>query len=157
MERRILELIEQIFSDAHVVDIDLSSWDKAIDVYVLADHMPHAEGDRLPLFKVKFMRVRSLRLENAAAPLEGLGIGEHAQWRIDDFRLEEHHGETTVELWGMDPSPRLEIVCQELEIQPFPLSTFDELFPGWTEPRRGLARPGPEEMESQRRAHRKNR
>jgi len=129
----------------------LSSWDKSIDLYVLADHMPRVDGDRLALFKVKFLRVRSLRLENDAAAVEELSTDEHLRWRVHDFDVHERDGWTTISLWGLEPSPRVEIVYDDLDIQSFPLHTFDDLFPGWTQPRRGLARPGPDAMMSLRR------
>ncbi len=140
MERR---QFEQIFSDAHVVDLDLSGWDKSIDLYVLADHMERVEGNRLPLFSVHFLRARSFSLESGASSVQGLAADEHVQWRVDDFRIDEGDGDITVSLWGSEASPRLKIVCEDVQINPFPLRVFDELFPGWSTPRSGLARPGP--------------
>ncbi len=49
-----MTLFQQIFSDAHLVDIDLSAWDKYIALYVLAElaERPWSTADgRLPLFK----------------------------------------------------------------------------------------------------------
>lgn len=78
------ELLEQILSDAHVVDADLSGWDKAIDVCVLADHMPHTETDRLPLLRVQFIiGVSSFRLQidvTAAAEEIDCGRGVDIAW-----------------------------------------------------------------------------
>jgi hypothetical protein len=156
VERRLFELIEQIFSDAHVVDIDLSNWDKAIDIYMLADHLPRVERDRLPLVRMQFIGVRSLRLEISAASAVEMANNDHVQWRIDDFRIEEGSGDIMISLWGAEPSPRLEIVLQDLDVRPFPPTAFDDLFPGWTQPRRGLARPGPDAMMALRADHAKN-
>lgn len=141
------KLFEQIFSDAHVVDLDLSEWDKSTDLYVLADHVESAEGGGgPPLFALHFLRARSFKLEHDAASVEGLAPHEHVQWSIDDFRLEETPAEISVSLWGMESSPRIEIICEDIQINPFPARVFDELFPGWSEPYRGLARPGPGAM-----------
>ncbi len=132
---------EGIFSDAHVVDVDLSRWDKSIDLYVLADHMGRVEGNRLPLFVVQFIEVRRLSFERSVANPE-LGPDEHVQWLIDDFRIEEAGDEVAISLWGHRASPRIELVCRDVDINPVELRVFDELFPGWNQPSRGLARPG---------------
>lgn len=151
MERKLAILIEDIFSDAHVVDVDFSGWDKAIDIYVLADHVPRVGGDLLALFRVSFVRVDSFLFETSP----GLGraqthltADEHVQWRIDDCRIREEGGQTTMAFAGSESSPRLEIVCGEVEVQPVAHSVFDELFPNWSRPRSGLARPGPLRMKA---------
>lgn len=140
------QLFERIFSDAHVIDVDLSEWDKSIDIYVLADHMPQVEGGRLPLFRVKFVGARALVLEGAAASGLGLAADEHVQWTLDDFRIDETAAEIRISLWGFEASPRLEITCQDVEISPFDLRVLDDLFPGWDRPSAGLARPGPAKL-----------
>jgi hypothetical protein len=133
----------RIFSDAHVIDVDLSSWDKSIDFYVLADHMDRVEGSRLPLFAVHFLRVRSFKLDSNAASVPDLAAHEHVQWRIDDSEIKEGDREMTISLRGDGATPSVEIVCEDVQINPFALRVFDELFPGWDEPWTGLARPGP--------------
>jgi len=49
-------------------------------------------------------------------------------------------------LSGLRASPILEIACQDVAIKPVDLKVFDELFPGWDQPSRGLARPMAEAM-----------
>ena len=123
MERRDFE---RIFSDAHVIDVDLSSWDKSIDLYVLADHMERVEGgSSLPLFAVHFRRARSFKLESNAPSVPGLAADEHVQWRIDHFQVDEGDNEITISLSGFEASPRVEIVCEEVQINPFPLRVFE--------------------------------
>jgi hypothetical protein len=152
MEQRRFKVLEEILSDAQVVDVDLSSWDKAMDFYVLADHMPRTKSDRLPLYRITFIGVSRLQLDNTAATSLNLANGEHAQWRIHDFRIQGDSNQAAIEFWGTSPSPKVELTFEDLDIQPVALSTFDELFPGWTRPMSGLARPGPLDMAKQRRA-----
>jgi hypothetical protein len=140
MDRR---LFDSIFSDAQVVDVDLSSWDKSIDIYVLADHLPRVEGDRLPLFQVRFIHVRSLVLVSSAFSVSGLAADEHVQWTIDDSRVEQIDGQMKLSLWGFEHSPQLEITCEDVVFRSCELRVFDRLFPGWDRPSAGLARPGP--------------
>lgn len=145
------KLLEQIFSDAHVVDVDLSGWDRAIELYVLADHMPHTEPNRLPLMRIRFVGVSSFQLQiDESAVGEVVMDDEHVQWRIDDLRLQQGDRTTTIDLWGSESSPKLRITFRDTEIEPVSPTTFDELFPSWTQPGRGLARPGPLEMLEQR-------
>lgn len=136
---------EGIFTDAQVVDVDLSRWDKSIGLYVLADHGSRADG-RTPLFRIEFERVRDLQLEIDAREAGTLATDEHLQWRIDDFEFAQDEEGIRVSLWGAAASPRLAIRCENLEIYSFEPTEFDELYPGWNAPGRGLARPGPDAM-----------
>jgi len=79
------ELFELIFSDALLVDIDLSVWDKRISLYVLADRVGRVAGNLLPMFVVEFSNMRSWNIHfnhlSFDPPIE-LEPDEHVQWRI---------------------------------------------------------------------------
>ena len=132
----------QIFSDAHVIDVDLSRWDQAIVLYVLADHAPRTEEGRKPLFAVEFHRVARLNVEFLHLNSVPLGEGEHFQWMIDDFSIQTTSTGFEVALWGLTSTPRMEIACVDVSVKPVALRLLDEAFPGWDEPSRPLARPG---------------
>jgi hypothetical protein len=148
MERALHTHFEAIFSDAHVIDVDLSRWDTGIDLYVLADHMPRTPDGRLALFRVEFVHVREFQLEIDPRGRDGLAADEHVQWLIDDFEVTQDHEALRISLWGFAAAPRLAVLCENVEIHPFDLNVLDDLFPGWNAPRRGLARPGPAAMQS---------
>lgn len=145
---RELELFKRIFSDAHLVDIDLSSWDKAASLYVLADHAPRAPGDRLALLAVDFLQPRKFNIEFVHFEFEHLktqlGPHEHVQWMIDCSKVEKDKktGTLAISLWGAAaPTPRLSIVCADVGIRSVPHEAFDEVNPTWDQPKQGLARP----------------
>lgn len=95
------KLFEQIFSDAHVVDIDLSSWDQFITLYVLADHTEREESGRKALFAVEFGRVYGLNIRFNHLDMKPLRPDEHFQWTADDFRITSMDGGLKVSLWGL--------------------------------------------------------
>jgi hypothetical protein len=142
-------LFEQIFSDAHLVDIDLAAWDKRIALFVLADHAGRTASGHRPLFVVEFARVRSLDIAfnhlDQEPPIE-LEADKHIQWRIDDFRVEPVEQGLRITLWQHSASPRMIIVCEGVNIREVPLDVPNQLFPGWARPYAGLIRPGLEEL-----------
>ena len=79
-------LLERIFSDAYVVDIDFSEWDKRICFLVLADRY-EAWSDRSPAVLIEFYNVREF---SCRMPQPEIGFDEpekHLQWKIDDFEI----------------------------------------------------------------------
>jgi hypothetical protein len=57
-----LEVLERIFSDAHVKDVDFSVWDQSLAICVLADHFREITGGRCPLILVRFREVKEFRV-----------------------------------------------------------------------------------------------
>ena len=138
-------LFERIFSDAHLVDIDLSAWDKVIALYVLAHFVEGVADSRAPLFCVEFARVRRWDIDfNHLAhdpPIE-LGPHEHLQWRIDQFDVQRVEGGLRITLWGASQFPRLSLVCDGVSIHEMPREIPNRLFPGWAKPFSGFICPG---------------
>jgi hypothetical protein len=156
-----MTLFQQIFSDAHLVDIDLSAWDKYIALYALAElaERPWSTADgRLPLFKVEFVRVRSWHIAfnhlSQDPPIE-LGPHEHIQWRIDDFDVQPMADGLEIALRGaLLSSPHITLICEDVYIQEIPLDIPFRLFPGWNKPYTGFIRPALEDWVPDRRARR---
>jgi len=141
------KLLEQIFSDAHLIDIDLSQWDESISICVVADHVAVPTPPRLPLFIIEFLRVQRLNCTLNHYELGPIGPGEHFQWHIDEFEMQAVSGNLSFLLFYHNPSsPRLEIICESVHIRPIPHSVLDRMFPDWGKPSSGLARPGIEAM-----------
>src|SRR5581483_4740785 len=55
--KTLLKLFKQIFSDANVIDVDFSVWDKSISLIVVADHVDSPAVPVLPVFAVDFIAV----------------------------------------------------------------------------------------------------
>lgn len=140
-----MALFRGIFSDAHLVDIDLSAWDKRITLYVLADHVGRTADGRKPLFAVAFARVRRWDIEFMHLSHDHsieLEPDEHVQWQLDDFRIQFGDDGLEIALWGLPATPRMSIVCEGIDIWEVPLDIPDRLFPGWDRPSQGFVRPG---------------
>lgn len=133
-----------IFSDAAVEEIDFSEWDKRIDLFVFADHMPF-EGDRLPLYRVAFVSPHSFAMEYNREKMDlDLPPGEHIHWWIEESRLERVGALWSVLLLPSQPSaPQLRVLCEDIEIERSSTSALLALFPQMKGRTSGvLARPG---------------
>ena len=141
------ELFMQIFSDAHLVDVDLSSWDKQISFYVIADHLQHLPEGRLPLVVIEFIRVHRFDMKFNHVSNDNLielGPDEHIQWWFDgaDVEFIDERWHITLKSESLPSSPRTTIVCEDVNIWQMRNDIPDKLFPGWNKPRAGFIRPG---------------
>jgi hypothetical protein len=140
-----MTLFEDIFSDAILVDIDFSAWDKRIALYVLADHAGRTADNRRPMFVVEFIGVQRWEFMfshlDADPPID-YGPKQHITWRIDEYQVELVPEGMHIVLSMSAPFPRITIICESVQIREFPLNVPDRLFPGWSKPYKGLIRPG---------------
>jgi hypothetical protein len=145
VQQEIQTLFETIFSDAHLVDIDLSAWDKSIALYVLADHVERTADGHVPMFIVEFTGVHNWNIDfnhlTSRAPIK-LNVDEHVQWIIYDYSIERDGGLLEIMLRGHAASPRMTFSCDGINIQQISTDTPDRNFPGWREPSHGFIRPG---------------
>lgn len=145
------ELFELIFQDAHLVDVDLSAWDKYIALYVMADHAGRTKSGRKPMFVVEFIRVRSLHVVfnhlSYDPPIE-MRPDEHVQWLFDRWEIEPDEESLRITLWALahPAGPRLTLVCKDISIREMSYDTIDRLFPEWSSPSSGFIRPGLDAM-----------
>lgn len=138
------EDFDTIFSDAAVEEIDFSIWDKRIDLFVYADHMPF-EGNRLPLYRVSFVAPHSFAMDYDRESMDlGMGPDEHICWWIQAGRLERAGPLWRVHLIPSMPSaPQLRVVCEDIDIVRESSSALLALFPEIKGRTSGeLARPG---------------
>lgn len=136
-------LFEHVFSDAQVVDVDFSRWDKLISICVVADHLPRDADNRLALMVVDFLRVSkfSLAFSHLDVALEEPDL--RFRWHIYDFTLTSGNNRITLSLFGHKTSPMCDIECAGIDFRRIPLSLLDDIFPGWASPNNdSLARPG---------------
>ena len=145
------KLFQQIFSDAHVVDVDFSNWDESVSLCVVADHVKVPTESRLPLFLIEFLRISKFHVNFNHLEVEVERPEEHFQWNIDEFRIQIDKCRISVSLFGGKTWPKLDITCEGIEIRPIANSLLDELFPGWNKPFSGMARPGIEALARVRR------
>jgi hypothetical protein len=152
------QLFEDIFSDAHIIDIDLSAWDQVVKLYVITDHAPRTTPGRLPLFMVEFLRVRqwNMSFNHLEVTFHELGPDEHLQWRSDSWEIDTNERELLITLSGSGYTPRITIVCADVSIQEIAYAPLDRYFPGWSRPGRGLVRPSIEQYVQDVEARKRN-
>jgi len=134
-------LFESVFSDADVVDIDLSEWDKRLSLWVLADHWQDWQN-RKPLVVVDFEGIIEFSCRFPQSECNLVGESAHLQWNIYDFDISESEVGVRVRLHGMKSSPILTIECSTIRFRQNPIEWLDRINPGWNRPQSGLARPG---------------
>lgn len=148
-------LFEQIFSDAHVIDLDFSQWDKFVSLCVVADHIDVSTSSRLPLFLVHFQRVSKFFLTFNHLEVTLKDADKHFQWNIDDFRIKKTKDRFVISLFGSANWPHLIVECQDILFRRISNAVLDSLFPGWNAPYKGLVRPGIETFREEKRKRKK--
>ena len=137
--------LERIFSDAHVVDFDLSQWDKLLELWVLADHYER-DGDRLALLRVCFFELESIQLEFNNIGVELKHPWEHCQWNICELTCTKKSGSKEFYLLGSGVSPHITLQCKRVTYEKVSHRWLDKPFPNWNKPSSPLARPSIEEL-----------
>lgn len=124
------ETFDTIFSDAAVEDVDFAEWDRRIDLFVRADHMP-LEGGHMPLYRISFLAPHSFGMEfNREAIDRVIGPGDCLGWWIEESRIERVGPLWNVLLLPSQPcSPQLRVLCEDLEITRESASALLSLFP----------------------------
>ncbi len=144
-----MTLFVWIFEDAYLVDIDLTSWDKFIALYLVAPHAAERyERNRL-LFIVEFHRVRNWNITFNHLdhdPAAEDGPPEQLVWRIGHFAVQPVEGGLQFAFWGSDYHPHITIVCESVDIREMPYQIAGRLFPGWDMTPRRFIRPGLDDL-----------
>jgi hypothetical protein len=137
------ELLLSIFRDAHVVDVDMSSWDRCIRLAVVALESTAFPAKRLPVYVVEFQGVTELvvSFHHHGRPAD---FG-HYQWNADTIVLDEDGDRFRLQLSGSQLMPVTEIVFAAVEIRALDNSKLDRRFPGWSKPGAPMVRAGVEE------------
>lgn len=146
-----LSTLERVLADAHLVDLDLSTWDQSIGLYVLADHFrdwSDRSTGRCPLLELRFERVSELHIAFNHLSVDPLDGGAHFQWRIDEAEFsKEDAGRRTVTMSSSQHSaPLLRLAFEAVTISELPIRQIDRAYPGWSRPGAGLVRGGVVEM-----------
>lgn len=144
MSKKIDSLL-RIFSDAHLVDFDLSKWGTGVALCVLSDHYRDWSGGqgRCPLLFVEFLEVTHLEVRFRHNRLPKPEPGVCFQWLIDSPCVEECEDGLRLELSGSHPAaPRLTIAFASYSVLELDHRDIGRDFPNWSRPGRGLIRPG---------------
>jgi|SRR5579862_2118870 len=137
--------IERVFSDAHVIDVDFSEWDRRISLWVLADHFRNW-SDRCPVVVVEFEDVQEFRIRMPSNKVVLDSPRDHVQWRFYDVDLQTTNVGISITAKGSDSSPVLRVACKTIEIREVDSKLLDKLNPGWNKPSSPFARGGVEKL-----------
>lgn len=116
-----------VFSDAHVIDVDFSEWDKAVSLVVVADHLRPMRG-RLQLVCVKFADVKRISFR---FPRVGSlrSKSEHFQWWTTWIEWKELAVGKRFAIGGDYSMPKIEIVCDGVSVHALMESIFRKSIP----------------------------
>jgi hypothetical protein len=133
-------LFETIFSDAHIIDVDFSEWDRLIRLVVESDHAEWI-NNRLPIFSIQFISVRLFACSYNHIQVILENPDEYCQWKIHDYRKKMNkHGQIEISLISPGPGADILIKCKEINMQQIEHEVLDSLFGHWNKPYSPLAR-----------------
>jgi len=132
-------LIDRVFSDADVIDVDFSEWDKQISLWVLADHWSDWR-ERKPLVAVRFKRVTHFSIEVPISAAISDDPESHLHWHVYESAVETIGEITRLRVEGLRSAPKLTVECRSIELEEHPIHLLDTINPEWSRPAAGLAR-----------------
>ena len=146
MDAQTKRLLQVVFQEAHVVDIDFSQWGRFIRLVVSAGLVRDNFEGRGTLHCVDFIEPVNVNWSTGSwnFPLES--TEQYYQWVIVELEVEKDEGLDTIRLSGVGPSPTMEVKCKSVVISEFDAAIVDAVNPSWNEPYGPLARPGFREL-----------
>jgi len=144
-----IKYLKLAFSDADLVDVDLSWWDSVISLYVLADHVPRTAQGKRTILAVRFRGVRKFDWSFPHHDFKNFPLysseGEHLNWNI--YRINIIRNEISeLTLSGSEQFPILKICFEDLDVEPIEEALFSSINPQWYCQGDGLARPSIERL-----------
>jgi len=134
------KLFKTIFSDAHIIDVDFSEWDRLIRLVVESDHAEWI-NNRLPIFSIQFMNVSLFVCSYNYSQVILENPDEYCQWEIHDYQKKmSDNGQIEISLISPGPGADILIKCKEINIQQIEHEVLDSLFGHWNKPYSPLAR-----------------
>lgn len=120
-------VLERVFSDADVIDIDLGRWAERVDLTVLSDHYrDHSDG--VPIVRVRFGRVSVFDVRIPKGEAERV-------WHVYRSNIEVVEERVFVRLSGMQSSPVLVVEAEDFEVVEEKKEEIDRRYPGWAKRR----------------------
>jgi hypothetical protein len=143
------ELLETIFSDADLVDVDFAQWDTGVNLFVLADHVS-ATRHKKPLWVVRLGGVREFNWKFRHHDFSDYPLKHdpqlHLVWNIYHLDLSVEGKLSRICIRGAEQFPTIEIVFEKLVLQEIDHAVFSEINPNWAKLNHGMGRPGIEAL-----------
>lgn len=137
--------LELIFSDATLIDVDFSKWDKFISFVFVSDHYERYEMNAFrPILEIKFYDVTDVHFEFWHHE-RNVFVGKpdkHIQWNIDQSEIDKLGKKYNLSFYESGLMPKVFIKFSRIEIEKVDHKFFNTINPKWAEPNSGFARPG---------------
>jgi hypothetical protein len=138
-------LLDSIFREAHVVDIDFAQWDRALRLVVVAREVDDpGDPTRHAVFEIEltFVSAFEVTFQHLDDPVdEG-----HFQWVAYKLTRKREGDATRITFQGSPLMPITSIVYRGLDITRIDSRDLDRAFPGWARPGAPLLRAGVREI-----------
>jgi|LSQX01.1.fsa_nt_gb hypothetical protein len=140
------KLFPVIFQEAHVIDCDLSKWDKRLRLVVVGGLVGDNFDGQGPIHQIDFVDIEEFQWKSYHLDVE-LSVDQHCQWVIMDFDIQRRGGSFVITLQSVaPPCPGLSIACRDIAINELDVAIINRVNPKWNRPYAPLARPGLEEL-----------
>ena len=143
MRAEVGKLFNVVFQEAHVIDFDLSQWDRKLRLVVSAGLVGENFAGYGPLHVID-LKSFSWKSNHLDVVLDE--PDQHCQWVIMEFAVERRAEFDLIRLSGFGPTPEVELECRDVAISTLDPSVVDAVNPAWNRPYGPLARPGFEEL-----------
>ena len=146
MTKRKIEILELVFSDAELIDIDFSSWDKHISFIVKSDHYKShytKDGFFVPIINLKFSGITDVHFEFSHHEKNSLedDPDKHYHWIIDQSTIDKNGKHYRLSFFQSGVMPKVSISFKDVKIEEMDHKYFDRVNPQWEKQNAGLARP----------------
>ena len=130
-----------IFADAYVVDLDFSTWQRSVGLYLTANYASEHRRYYPEIFLVEFLRVRQLDIKFNHFDLDNSDEErEHFYWEITKYEAQPVSRGMQFTFWSNEEHPRMTIVCEQVQIRELPRYVIEQIRPDKTS-RRTFIRP----------------
>ena len=150
MEKNKDKLVKIIFSDAILIDIDFSKWDKYISLIVLADHLNSSFFKRRkPVFKIIFNEVASINFDfnHYKNYIYKNDPDKHYTWLIDRSKIRKIKGLKEIVLSQFGEKSTICIKFADYNVIEISPKILDGININWKQPFSPLARGSVEDIQ----------
>lgn len=131
-------LLEKIFRDAVIIDVDFTDWNDKIVLGVIACSASMVKSGKQRVFLVEFYKTSQFQCSfNHFATRRKMKV--HFVWRIDKLRIVRNGRSSTLMFRYYPDFPELHITFEKFKIIEVETKVLDKCFPGWASSGSGLA------------------
>ena len=135
-----------VFADTYVVDLDFSTWQRSVSLYLTADYASEHRRYYPEIFLVEFLRVRQWEIAfNHFDSDNADEEKEHFYWEITRYEAQPAPRGMQFTFWSREDHPRMTIACEQVLIRELPRVIIEQIQPTRTG-RRTFLRPSIDQL-----------